>query len=125
MPAPTFLLVATIAWLAMREAAAAPAIVDIFAVRTWEPPPPPVVAPPPAPPVPPEPPPLPFVFLGRIVEAGKGAAYLLNERGAVRIVRVGDRLAGGYLVEDDKAGRLVFVYLPMKIRQTLPIGDRP
>lgn len=106
-------------------AAATPAIVDIFAVRTWEPPPPPVVAPPPAPSEPPPPPPLPFTFLGRIAEAGKGTAYLLSERGTVRVVRVGDRLASGYLVEDYKDGQLVFLYPPMNIRQTLEIGDRP
>lgn len=97
-------------------------VVDIFAVRTWEPPVPVEVA---APPPEPQAPPLPFVFLGRIDEPGKAPAFLLTEGGAVRVVRVGDRIDGRYLVERYKDGNLVFLYLPMKLRQPLEIGDRP
>lgn len=107
--------------LAASLAAAAP-VVDIFAVRTWEPPAPVEVE---APPPEPQAPPLPFAFLGRIDEPGKAPAFLLTEGGAVRVVRVGDRIDGRYLVERYKDGDLVFLYLPMKLRQPLEIGDRP
>ena len=37
-------------------------------------------------------------------------------------VRVGDRLDGVYQLESAAGGQLVFVYLPLDVRQTLAAG---
>jgi hypothetical protein len=108
-------------------AAAVGDVVDIFAVRTWEPPPPP----PPArgeqsqAPAPPEPPPLPFRFLGRIAEPGQPVVFLLLEGDRIRQVRVGDAIGGSYRVVKFSAGQLYFRYEPMKVTQALAIGNMP
>lgn len=103
--------------------AGAQASVDIFAVRTWMPPPPP--PPPvdlnPAPPVP-QAPALPFRFLGKIVEPGKKVAFLLALSNRVVSVAVGEIVDGLYLVEKYQDEQLYFIYRPMKIRQSIPVG---
>jgi hypothetical protein len=100
------------------EAAPAPAeqVADIFAVRTWEPPPPPPVD------TTPQAPPLPFKFIGRIVEPGKGTAFTLTQGERVLVVSVGDSIGKDYRVEKYEHGQLLIRYRPMNIRQTLAIG---
>jgi hypothetical protein len=103
-------------------ATAATPAVDIFAVRNWEPPQPVMndatqaAAPPAAPP-------LPFRYLGKIVEPGKGVAFLLAQGDQVLSVRVGDSIDATYRVEKYEGGQLYFLYRPMKIRQSLPVGE--
>jgi hypothetical protein len=113
-------------------------VIDIFSVRTWEPESaeypataagsagtapgsdPAPIEPEPSPPA------LPFRFLGRIVEAGKAPAFmLLGAAGETLIVRVGDSLGGDYRVEAYQDGKLIFLYLPMNLHQTLAIGEPP
>lgn len=110
-------------------AAAAPAadqaIVDIFAVRTWEPPPPPPAPVTAAAPPQPQAPPLPFRFMGRIAEPGKDIVFLLTEGDRVLQAKVGDTIAGAYRLEEFDRGQLVFRYQPMNIVQTLAVGDAP
>ena len=105
-----------------QEAGAAPPVqqagVDIFAVRTWEPPPPP-----PAPPEPPQAPPLPFRFIGRIVEPGKPTAFLLANGEKTIVAQVGDALGRDYRVEKYENGQLHFRYLPLNSRQSLNVGQ--
>lgn len=96
-------------------------VADIFAVRNWEPPQPAMDSAA-AQNLPPQAPPLPFRFLGRIVEPGKGAAFLLTQGDRILSVRVGNSIDGTYQVDKYEGGQLYFLYRPMKIRQSLPIG---
>lgn len=101
----------------------APKVVDIFAVKTWEPPPPPPPKPAPPPPPPsPQAPPLPFKLLGRIVEAGRGDAFLLAIDERVLSVAIGDVIDERYLLEKFESGQLHFLYRPLNIHQTLSVG---
>lgn len=97
-------------------------IVDIFAVRTWEPPQP-VVDIKPAPPPPPQAPPLPFKFLGKIADPDKGTLYLLTRRDELLSVGVGDTIDGIYRIDKYDAGQLYFLYQPLNIRQSLAVGS--
>lgn len=96
--------------------------VDIFAVRTWMPAPPPVPVADLKPPPRPEAPPLPFRFLGKIAEPGAGVAFLLARGDRVLSVSVGEIINGTYLVEKYDAGRLYFIYKPLKARQSISVG---
>jgi hypothetical protein len=98
--------------------------VDIFSVRTWQPPPPvaPVIEAKPESPPRPQAPPLPFRFLGKITEADKDLTFLLARGDRVISVSVGQVINGTYLVEKHDAGRLYFIYKPLKIRQSISVG---
>lgn len=113
--------VAAAAGLGQPPPPAALPVVDIFAVRSWEPPPPPVDTTPP----PPQAPPLPFKFIGRIVVPGGGASFMLDDGQRVIIVGVGDTIGGKYRLEKYEAGQLLFRYRPMNVRQALAIGGAP
>ena len=95
----------------------------LFAPHSWyvPPPPPPPVAPPP----PPQPtaPPFPYTFIGSFTPEGHAPVFFLA-RGNDRVIdaRVGDQLDGVYQFESAAGGQLVFVYLPLNIRQTLGAG---
>ncbi|MBV6323969.1 hypothetical protein [Duganella violaceipulchra] len=70
---------------------------------------------------PPLAPPLPFRALGRYVDGGNTAVFLLhNER--VVMVRVGDVIADTYLVESLTGTTLALRYTPLNQRQTLQVG---
>lgn len=101
------------------EAPAAPEkIVDIFAVRTWEPPPPPLAAATQQQ----QAPPLPFRFMGRIAEPGQPQVFLLVQGDRVLPVKLGDRIGGAYRLEKSEGGQLFFRYRPMNVVQTLSVG---
>ena len=97
----------------------------LFAQHSWyvSPPPRPPPPPPPAPP-PPEPtaPAFPYTFVGRYSAGGDVPVFSLARGDRVFDARVGDRLDGIYQFESATDGELVFVYLPLKVRQTLAIG---
>ncbi|WP_323054944.1 secretion system X translation initiation factor [Dechloromonas sp. A34] len=88
---------------------------DPFRSRSW------YVPPPPPPPAKPSAPPLPFEYLGQLVEADERRVFLKHQ-GQNRIIRVGDVIAGTYAVEACDAGQVVFIYLPLKERQVLATG---
>lgn len=114
-------LLLTLAPVALAQPAEGAHPVDIFAVRTWEPPPAvaeTVEA------TAPQAPPLPFRFVGRIVEADRGPAYLLAEGARVFVVGVGDPVGKDYRVEKYENGQLLFRYRPMNLRQALDVGGR-
>lgn len=92
--------------------------VNIFAARSWYVPPPP---PPPAKPPPPSAPPLQFVYLGKIEEAS-GTKVFLARQGVNYSLQQGDQIDGTYRVEQISPQAVVLTYLPLNIRQTLPIG---
>lgn len=89
--------------------------VDPFRSKSW------YVAPPPPPPPKPVAPPLPFQFLGQLIEED-GTRVFVNHQGRHLIIKAGDIIAGSYAVEEIDAGKVVFLYLPLKERQVLAIG---
>ena len=98
---------------------------SLFATHSWyvpppPPPPPPVVAPPP-----PTAPPFPYTFVGSFTPEGDKAVYFLSRGDRVTDAHVGDHIDGVYDFESADANQLVFNYLPLNIRQTLPIGAAP
>lgn len=98
-----------------------PAVIDIFASKSWVPPPPP---PPPQRPlvvVPAAPvaPPLPFTYAGQLAYPdGKLIVYLTKGKTVYTAV-TGDIVDSNYRLESAGDGQLVFTYLPLKTRQTL------
>lgn len=90
--------------------------IDPFRSKTW------FIPPPPPPPVKSTAPPLPFQFLGRLVEAGESRVFL-NHQGRYLIVKAGDAINGSYTVEEIGGGRVTFLYRPLNQRQTLSIGS--
>jgi hypothetical protein len=98
----------------------------LFARHSWAaPPPPPRPPPPPAPePPPPEPtaPPFPYAFVGSFAPEGDRPVFFLAKGDRVIDAHVGDRLDGVYQFESAAGGQLVFVYMPLNIRQNLTAG---
>ncbi len=97
----------------------------LFAAHSWyvPPPPPPPVAP--APPPPPQAPPFPYTFVGSYAPVGAKPVYFLSRADRVIDAHVGDRLDGVYDFESAGSGGLVFNYLPLNIRQSVPTGVSP
>jgi hypothetical protein len=90
-----------------------------FAVQNWTPPPPP--PPKPAPPPPPVAPPLPFVYLGKVLENGVWEVFLArgNETLIVRKEMVVD---GVYRIDAIAPPSMTMTYLPLKQVQQINIG---
>ena len=101
------------------------AAASLFSPHSWyvaPPPPPPapvVYQPPPAPTAPP----LPFAFMGSYRTQGGGAIYYLTAGDRVYDVKVGDTLDNTYSVDGVKSGQLLLTYMPLKIQQSLAVGD--
>ena len=102
------------------------AVADLFAPHSW------YVAPPPPPPAPvvyqtppaPTAPPLPFAFMGSYrTDGGGGAVYYLTAGDRVYDVKVGDTLDNTYSVDGVKSGQLLLTYMPLKIQQSLAVGE--
>ena len=79
------------------------------------------VPPPPTPP-PPQAPPLPFAFMGKLVDDGNVIAFLVKDDRNY-VVRRGDLIDGTYRVEEISEVSLTFSYLPLDLRQSLALGD--
>jgi hypothetical protein len=97
----------------------------LFAPHSWYLPAPPAPPPPPAvEPPPPEPtaPPFPYTFVGSYAPEGEPPVFFLARGDRVIDARVGDRLDGVYQFESAAGGQLVFVYLPLNIRQSVGAG---
>lgn len=113
--------------LRLREREPTDEILNLFRASTWYlPPPPPPPAPPAPPPPPPAPvtPPLPFTYMGQLVEDGK-ALYILARADRVVTVQVGDTIDKTYRLESAAGGVLSFVYVPLGTKQTLATGVSP
>jgi hypothetical protein len=77
-------------------------------------------APPPAPRRP-EAPPLPFAYMGKLVEDGRTTVFLVHgERNL--IVRTGDTIDGTYRVDRIGEDDMTLTYLPLQQRQELALG---
>jgi hypothetical protein len=91
---------------------------DLFPTRSWQPPPPP---PEKRPPPTPQAPPLPFQFFGRYIEDGRTTVFLSQQDRTI-VAQAGDTIDGAYRVDEITAAAVVLTYLPLKQKQTLPIG---
>lgn len=105
---------------------------DAFAPHSWAPPPPPAAKPQPAPPpqAPPPPPPpsapaLTLVYLGQMDVAGEATVYYLAQGERVLAVSVGDTIDGVYRVLAPEGRALALLYLPLNIKQLLPMKQAP
>ncbi|MFL6563972.1 MAG: hypothetical protein ACJ8G5_03490, partial [Burkholderiales bacterium] len=103
---------------------------DAFAAHSWQPPPspPPVktIAPEPEladPPPAPVAPPLPFTFLGAFEATGGKRVLYIVEGDKVHAVSEGESVNELYQVEAVGADEMVFTYLPLKLKQTLSLGN--
>ncbi len=96
---------------------------DLFAQHSFLPPPsavnPATAAPPPPAPTAP---PLPFRYQGRMTE-GKETTVFLAQGERVLVARQGDLLNNQYRVESVTANAVTFMFVPLKQRQTLSIGN--
>lgn len=91
---------------------------DLFEAKSWYVPPPP---PKPLPPPPPSAPPLPFVYMGKLIEDGLLTVFLTKQERNY-VVKAGDTIDGMYKVEEVNPRMMTLVYLPLNIKQTLMIG---
>ena len=90
--------------------------VDAFAPRNFSP----IVPPQAQAPAPrPEAPPLPFRYLGKIIEDGKLSLFLANGDESIT-VHAGQRI-GDYRVDAITDAEVRFTYLPLKTKQSLPL----
>lgn len=102
------------------------AAASLFSPHSWfvaPPPPPPAPPAPYQPPPPPTAPPLPFAFMGSYKSDGGGATYFLTAGDRVYDVKVGDTLDNTYSVDGVKSGQLLLTYMPLKIQQSIAVGD--
>lgn len=79
---------------------------------------------PPQPPPPPQAPPLPFTYLGKLIEADRTSVFLTNGN-RNWVVRSGDTIDGAYRVEVIGDRTITLTYLALDIRQELGIGGAP
>ena len=100
---------------------------SLFSAHSWyvappaSPPPPPMA---PLPPPAPTAPPLPFAFMGSYRAEGGGAStYFLTAGDRVYDVKVGDTLDNTYSVDGVKSGQLLLTYMPLKIQQSIAVGE--
>ncbi len=113
---------ATQGWQRVVEGAHAGAL---FATHSWFVPPPPPAPPPPPPPALPTAPPFPYTLMGAYTAQGGKTVYFLSRDDRVIDAHVGDRLDGVYDFESASGGQLVFNYLPLNMRTSLPSGNSP
>jgi hypothetical protein len=77
------------------------------------------------PPAPPQAPPLPFRYLGKMIEDGELAVFLARGDESYSIkkpaTKKGHRLDDNYRIDKVTEERITFTYLPLKIQQTLDI----
>lgn len=92
---------------------------DLFAARSWQPPPPP--APPASRAEAPKAPPLPFIYLGKVLEDGAVMAFV-GQGARTHLLRRGDVVAD-YKVEQITPADITFVYLPLNEKQRLTFGS--
>ena len=98
---------------------------SLFSAQSW------YVAPPAAPlapvvaraPAAPTAPALPFAFMGSYRPDGAAPIYFLTAGDRVYDVKVGDTLDNTYSVDGVKSGQMLLTYMPLKIQQSLAVGD--
>lgn len=94
---------------------------DLFASKSWYVPPPP---PPPMPPPKPVAPPLPFTFIGRMIEEGQTAVFVsIQDRN--QVLRVGDVIQNVWRVDSIDPTSMKLTYLPLNENKYLSLGAAP
>ena len=101
------------------------AAASLFSAQSW------YIAPPAPPPEPavvqapsaPAAPPLPFAFMGSYRPEGAVPTYFLTAGDRVYDVKIGDTLDNVYSVDGVKSGQLLLTYIPLKIQQSLAVGE--
>jgi len=88
---------------------------DPFAPKSFAP----AQAPQPAARAKPEAPPLPFRYLGKLIEDGKLLVFLAN--GAESLAVTAGARIGDYRVDKVTESEIQFTYLPLKTKQSLPL----
>jgi hypothetical protein len=68
----------------------------------------------------PEVPPLPFQYVGKVIEDGKQEVYVLRGDELLAIAR-GQKIGNDYRVDKITGKSITFTYLPLKTRQTLDL----
>lgn len=91
-----------------------------FLAKSWYVAPPPPPAPPPAKPAAP---PLPFVFAGKLQEDDGALVIYLVKGEQSFAVKQGETFDNVYRLEGIEDGNLVIQYLPLSVKQLLPIGS--
>lgn len=94
-------------------------ITNAFEPRSWAPPPPPKNN---LPPPPPQAPPLPYTYVGKMVDEGQIVVFLTRQERNYA-VRSGDKLDNTYQVDDIKPSVMLLTYLPLNLQQSLTIGS--
>ena len=90
---------------------------DPFAQKSFAPP---AEAAPPQRPAKPSAPPLPFAYLGKVIEDGKLSVFLA--RGEENLaVSPGDTVGGEYRIDAVTDHEIRFTYLPLNTKQSLPL----
>ncbi|MDO8294093.1 MAG: hypothetical protein Q7T29_14695 [Gallionella sp.] len=93
-----------------------PQATDLFASHSWQPPPPP-----PPKPEPPKAPPLPFRYLGKVLDEGQILAFV-GQGVRTHLLRTGDVLAE-YKIDEITPTEITFVYLPLNEKQHMTFGS--
>ncbi len=91
---------------------------DLFTTKSWYVPPPP---PPPTPPPKPVAPPLPFTFLGRMLDGGVTAVFVTSG-GRNQVLHVGDVVDRVWRVDSIDLRRMTLTYLPLNETKFLVLG---
>lgn len=68
----------------------------------------------------PEVPPLPFAYVGKVIEDGKQEVYVMRGDELITVAR-GQKIGNEYRVERITPTGITFTYLPLKTRQTLDL----
>lgn len=95
---------------------------DIFKGKSWYVPPPPPKPQPPPPPPPPSAPPLPYTYIGKLIDGGKLSIFL-SKQDRNFIIKEGDTLEGTYRVEHITPSNITLTYIPLNIKQNMQIGE--
>ncbi len=77
---------------------------------------------PPPPPPPPDAPPLPYAYMGKLVD-GANASVFLMKGDRNYIVRSGDTIDGAYRVDEVGDQSMTLTYLPLDTKQSLAVGS--
>jgi hypothetical protein len=72
----------------------------------------------------PQAPPLPFAFMGKLVDAETTIVFLTRDD-RTYLVRLGDTVDAAYRIEEIGQETMTLTYLPLGVRQSLGIGDAP
>ncbi|MBI3145184.1 MAG: hypothetical protein HYZ18_07970 [Pseudogulbenkiania sp.] len=91
---------------------------DIFTRQSWYVPPPPPKS---APPAPPAPPPLPFTYLGKVID-GAQVTVFVTQGDRNLAVKTGDVIDGTYRVDAIAPPMMTITFLPLSMQQSLEIG---